>query len=244
MATRKIVHIDEEKCDGCGQCIPSCEEGAIQLVDGKARLVKDIYCDGLGACLGTCPQGAITIDEREADSFDIHAAHQHVERLKQAEAKPCLAPAGGCPGSLARSLQPQAAAPAAEPSAPTPSALQNWPLQLHLVPPSAPYFQGGDLLFAADCVGFALPDFHSTLLRGKQLIIACPKLDDTHAYLDKLVAIFQNNAVRSVEIARMEVPCCLGLRRLIETAIDQAGVDVPVAVTVVGIDGGVVAHTE
>lgn len=240
MAVRNIVKIDEEKCDGCGLCIPSCEEGAIQLVDGKARLVSEVYCDGLGDCLGVCPQDAITVEEREADDFDAAVAEEHVARLERASAPPEPAPApplGGCPGALARQFPTKAAKePGACPEA-TPSELTNWPLQLHLVPPTAPYLEGADLLFAADCVGFALPDFHRKLLRGKVLIIACPKLDDTEAYLPKLIEIFRQNDLRSVEVAHMEVPCCLGLRRLIEVALQEAGSDVPLTVTKVAIGG-------
>jgi Pyruvate/2-oxoacid:ferredoxin oxidoreductase delta subunit len=271
MSIRKVVKIDEAKCNGCGACVPSCAEGAIQVIGGKARLVSDVYCDGLGACLGECPQGAITIEEREAAGFDEAQAHEHVARLKQAtRPAPAPAPQPGCPGSMARTLRPAAVphgggcpgtlarlregdAPA-EPresggccgaeASPTPSELANWPLQLHLVPPTAPYLQGADLLFAADCVGFALPDFHARLLRGKQLVIACPKLDDTNAYLEKLTELFQRNGVRSVEVAHMEVPCCFGLRRLVETALAQAGVDVPLTVTKVGIGGDILERTE
>lgn len=262
MAVRKIVQIDEEKCNGCGQCIPACHEGAIQLVDGKAKLVSDVYCDGLGDCLGTCPQDAITIIEREAADYDQAAVDERLEQL-EAEAAPQEAPAaggcpgaqarslsadaghaGGCPGAAARQLQPEQADAPSQDAAPTPSELQNWPLQLHLVPPTAPYLKGADLLFAADCVGFACPDFHKDLLRGKQLIIACPKLDDANAYLEKLVTLFESNAVNSVEVAHMEVPCCFGLRRLIEVALERAGVDVPLTVTKVGIDGEVQERVE
>jgi len=259
MAIRKVVKIDETKCNGCGACVPSCAEGAIQVVGGKARLVSDVYCDGLGACLGECPQGAISIEEREAVAFDEAKAHQHVARQKAAEQPPAgcpgtmartLRPAavphgGGCPGTLARQFQPKGGGCCGAEGEPAPAAseLANWPLQLHLVPPTAPYLQGADLLFAADCVGFALPDFHARLLRGKQLVIACPKLDDTDAYLEKLTELFARSAVRSVEVAHMEVPCCFGLRRLVEMAIQRAGVDVPLTVTKVGIGGDVLERT-
>ncbi len=262
MAVRNIVQIDEEKCNGCGQCIPTCHEGAIQLVDGKAKLVSDVYCDGLGDCLGTCPQDAITMIEREAADYDQAAVDERLEQL-EAETAPQEAPAaggcpgtqarslrpaaghaGGCPGATARQLQPERADAPSQDAAPTPSELQNWPLQLHLVPPTAPYLKGADLLFAADCVGFASPAFHKDLLRGKQLIIACPKLDDANAYLEKLVALFKGNAVNSVEVAHMEVPCCFSLRRLIEVALQRAGVDVPLTVTKVGISGEVQERVE
>ncbi len=228
MVMRKIVHIDEEKCDGCGLCVPSCAEGAIQIVDGKARLVADVYCDGLGACLGHCPQDAISVEDREADEFDEQAAHRHVERLKSAR-KPQRA--GGCPGTVVQSLlnvlpttQPAAATANAEPSD---SALGNWPVQLHLVPPHAPFLRDADLLLVADCVPFAYADFHERFLRGKPVVIGCPKLDDGRAYVEKLAAILAQAALRSLTVVHMEVPCCTGLVRIAEAAIALAGHRVP-----------------
>ena len=199
MAKRKIIKIDEEKCNGCGLCIPHCAEGAIRIIDGKARLVSDIFCDGLGACLGHCPQGAIRIIERKADAFDEAKAHAH-RRVST-----------GCPSSQALAFA----------AAPSESHLANWPLQLSLVPVNAPYLEGADVLLAADCVAFCLPDFHERLLRGKILIIACPKLDDTQIYAEKLTQMVTVHKIKSLTIAHMEVPCCFGLKMLIEEALER-----------------------
>jgi Pyruvate/2-oxoacid:ferredoxin oxidoreductase delta subunit len=248
MVRRKIVQIDEEKCDGCGLCVPSCAEGAIQVIDGKARLVSDVYCDGLGACLGHCPQDAIRIEEREAEAFDEQAAHQHVERLKS-PSRPHSH--NGCPGAAVQSLlkvlasspQPNlAAAPARRPAAehkaePSPSALGNWPVQLHLVPPHAPYLREADLLLVADCVPFAYADFHRHLLRGKPVVIGCPKLDDVRAYVDKLATILVQASIRSLTVVHMEVPCCTGLVRIAQAAIAQAGRNVPLEEVTISIRG-------
>ncbi len=219
MPIRKIVEIDEEKCDGCGLCVDVCHEGAIQLVDGKARLISDILCDGFGDCLGECPQGAITITEREAEEYSQQAVDEH--RTPKNPASPALPMVGGCPGSASRQLHP-ATTPATS-GAPQPSQLRNWPVQLHLAPVQAPYFDGAKLLIAADCVPFAHGDFHNGLLAGRTLLIGCPKLDDTSAYLEKLSAIFRFNALSSVEVAYMEVPCCRGLVMLVQKAIEAAG---------------------
>jgi len=240
MAKRKIVQIDEERCNGCGLCVSSCAEGAIQLIDGKARLVKDDYCDGLGACLGDCPQGAITIIERDAAAFDEHAVEEHLERLGR---KPAAAPApahhahgGGCPGSMMRQF---AAKPAAAPLEGAPSALQQWPVQLHLVSPTAPYFRDADLLLAADCAAFACGDFHARFLSGHALAIACPKLDDPSGYVEKLAAMITEGGIRSITIVMMQVPCCRGLERLVELAMQVAGTPIPLHRVIVGIEGGV-----
>jgi len=203
MAKRKIVQIDQDKCDGCGLCVPSCAEGAIQVIAGKARLVSDVYCDGLGACLGECPQGAITIVEREAEAFDEQAAHRH-----------------GPPDE-------------------EPSALGNWPLQLHLVPPTAPHLRDADLLLVADCVPFALADFHGRFLRGRPVVIGCPKLDDGEAYVAKLVSILTLSSIRSLTVLHMEVPCCQGLVRIAQTALAAAGAQVRLDDVTISIRGRV-----
>ncbi len=205
MAKRKIVQIDLEKCDGCGLCLPSCAEGAIQVIDGKARLVSDVYCDGLGACLGECPQGAIAIVEREAEAFDEQAAHAHVAAMPDEE----------------------------------PSALGNWPLQLHLVPATAPYLQNADLLLVADCVPFALADFHRRFLRGRPVVIGCPKLDDGEAYVAKLVSILTLASIRSLTVVHMEVPCCQGLVRIAQAALAATGAQVPLEDVTISIRGRV-----
>jgi len=235
---RKIVRIDEEKCDGCGLCIPACQEGAIRLIDGKARLVKETYCDGLGDCLGECPQGAITIEEREADPFDPAAVAQYLA----ADPKPASAPApatNSCPGAAVRTLRTEGVPLPADAAAgrASPSALSNWPVQLMLAPVEAPYFRGARLLIAADCTAFAFADFHAGLLAGKMLLVGCPKLDDADIYLEKLADIFTRNDIRDIEVVHMEVPCCHALKRLVQDAVEASGKDVPLKITCVGVRG-------
>ena len=234
---RQIIHIDEELCNGCGLCVPSCAEGAIQIIDGKARLVSETFCDGLGACLGECPQGAITMEEREAATFDEVAVTEHLARVRPAAEPPVVH--AGCPGAAARMLQPSAAPSARNGDAV--SRLANWPVQLHLVPTQAPYFQGAKLLIAADCVPAALPDFHDRMLDGHILLIGCPKLDDTQTYQAKLARIFADNAIQSIESAYMEVPCCMGLVFLVKQALADSGMadSIPLTLTKVGIQGDV-----
>ena len=251
--TRKIINIDEDLCDGCGLCIPSCHERAIQLVDTpngkKARLVKEIYCDGLGACLGTCPTGALTIEEREAEAFDEAATQRYVaaetgHAESTAQKTTQQAPVfHDCPS--ARMFQWGAQSETTEQSVQSgqsvvsQSELRQWPVQLHLVPPNAPYFQQANLVIAADCVPFAYANFHQEFLKGEDNAIAvgCPKLDDTRAYLEKLTQIIRLNQLKSIRIVNMEVPCCFGLVRLVQQAIDRSGVDVPVKVTTISIKG-------
>jgi NAD-dependent dihydropyrimidine dehydrogenase PreA subunit len=246
--TRNIVRIDEEKCDGCGLCIPQCKEGALQIIDGKARLVSEIYCDGLGACLGHCPNDAITVEEREAEEFDEKAVEEHLkEKPKVPETSSPHAAAGhGCPSarvfSFAAKKRP-APSPEGSPSQPAESALAQWPVQLTLVPVSAPYLQGADLLIAADCVPFAYAGFHKDLLEGKALVIACPKLDDTEPYLQKLAAIFAKCDLKSITVAHMEVPCCFGLVNLVHEALKLAGKEIPVRDVTLSIQGEIAHDT-
>jgi Pyruvate/2-oxoacid:ferredoxin oxidoreductase delta subunit len=243
---RQIITIDEEKCNGCGLCVAACAEGAIQLVNGKARLVRDDYCDGLGACLGECPQDAISMEEREAPAFDpaaVAARLGHGEDAKSASPAPPHGghhhPGGACPGMamLDFGKAPQRTASGASDKTSTPSELRQWPVQLHLVPPTAPYWRDADLLLAADCTAFALGGFHGELLQGRRLIIACPKLDDTDGYVEKLTTILAENEVRSLTVARMEVPCCGGLVRIAQQALAASGRDIPFEVVTVGIQG-------
>jgi ferredoxin len=241
-----IVQIDEEKCDGCGLCVPSCEEGAIQVRDGKARLVSDVYCDGLGACLGHCPRGAISIIERQAEPFDEEAAMEHVRAANRPGA-PAASP-GTCPGSAAGGLHLNVLAGAPSPPGPTggssvggerASGLANWPIQLHLVPPQAPFLQNADVLLVADCVPFAYADFHRRFLNGRPVVIGCPKLDDGRVYVEKLAQMLRVAGIRSLSVMHMEVPCCTGLLRIAEAAIETAGREVPLESVVISIRGQV-----
>ncbi|NLS92283.1 MAG: 4Fe-4S binding protein [Planctomycetaceae bacterium] len=248
MPLRKIVHIDEEKCDGCGQCVPSCQEGAIQIIGGKARLVSDVYCDGLGACLGHCPQGAIRIIERDAGQFDEAAVEAHLAADKLPAA--CERPHGGCPGAAVQSFGLNVL-PAAPPLPGSPSVgekghhespssqLSHWPVQLALIPPAAPFLQGADLLLAAQCAAFAMGDFHEKLLQNRPIAIACPKLDNGQAHLEKLTAVLRTSDVRSLSIIRMEVPCCSGLVRIARAAIEACGKPIPLHEVVVSTRGEV-----
>lgn len=217
MAVRNIVKIDESKCNGCGLCATACAEGAIQIVNGKARLVSDSYCDGLGACLGHCPQDAITIEPREAAQFDEQAVKAHLGHdAKKAE------PVFACPGLAAHQFRPESTAPRSDAQA-VPSQLSHWPVQLKLVSPTAPYFADADLLLVADCVPFAMGDFHSRFLKGHSVAVGCPKLDDAEFYIDKLAEILQANNLRSLTVVHMEVPCCSGLARIAREAIALSG---------------------
>jgi Fe-S-cluster-containing hydrogenase component 2 len=239
--TRQIIEIDEELCDGCGLCIPSCAEGALQMVDGKAKLVSDSLCDGIGNCLGECPQEAIRVIEREAAEYDEKHVEQHLEQLrrKQQGREQDRPVAGGCPGAASRMF-----APAAEPAAESAegsqirSRLRNWPVELMLVPEQAPYYDDADLLISADCVPFAEPNFHRELLDGRVLMIACPKLDNAQFYVEKLGRILGQNNIRSVTVAFMEVPCCFGLVHVVKQAIEQSGSSIDGRAVRVGIQGG------
>ena len=230
---RQIVRIDEEKCDGC---VPSCVEGALQIVDGKARLISETYCDGLGACLGECPRDAITIEEVEAEQFDEKAAARYLESTRQAEPElPC-----GCPGSAMAQFEPRTAVETAAPSAPSqPSLLGHWPVQLTLVPPAAPFLQGADVVLAAHCVPFAYAGFHRDFLESRALLIACPKLDDFTAHLAKLTAILSQSDVKSITVLHMEVPCCSGLVHMARQAIQFSGKDIPLRDVTIGVRGDV-----
>ena len=278
MATRNIVHIDQEKCNGCGLCVSACAEGAIQMVDGKAKLVSDVYCDGLGACLGHCPQDAIHIEVREAAEFDeaqvkkLLAAQgrEFVPPAHTVPAKPAVSPAahhvpggcpgsalrsmpggdgGGCPGTKLRQMQKKladavSARPAADAGA-VPAALSeltHWPVQLRLVPPHAPFLQGAELLLVGDCVPFACADFHSRFLKGRPVLVACPKLDDADSNIDRLAAVLAEGGVKSVTVVHMEVPCCRGLVHQLKQAAQIIGSSIPLRTAVIGIDGTVISE--
>jgi ferredoxin len=231
---RKIVRIDEEKCNGCGLCIGGCHEGALKLIDGKAKLVSDSYCDGLGACLPDCPTGAITIMEREAEGFDEAAVENHLAGQGKAFHTP---PAGGCPGSMARTINRQAANISCAVSSQA-SELRQWPCQLQLVPVNAPYFEQAHLLIAADCAAYACADIHARFMRNKITLIGCPKLDGTN-YAEKLAEILKSHEIKSITVVRMEVPCCGGLVNAVKEAIINSGKMIPWSVAVIGTDGNV-----
>jgi NAD-dependent dihydropyrimidine dehydrogenase PreA subunit len=237
---RKIIEIDENLCTGCGECVPACAEGALRIVDGKARMLAEKYCDGLGACLGECPTGALRIIEREADDFDEEAveellASQKTEAAKQ-EPMPC-----GCPSARLQTFAPatpcQAANAPVQPGPATGSALSHWPVQIRLVPPSAPFLKGADLLIAADCVPVAYPDFHRDLLSGKVVMVGCPKFDEAEGAIQKFTEIFASSGIKSITVAIMEVPCCSNMRHIVSQALSRAGKTIPVREVVISARG-------
>ena len=233
---RKIIHIDEEKCNGCGICANACHEGAIDIIDGKAKLVREHFCDGLGDCLPACPTGAITFEEREAPAYDEAAVKAAQKNKNQAE-KPHQ-----CPGTMMRQMKREQTAPAFELPSDVASALkpasqlQNWPVQIKLAPVQAPYFNGAKLLIAADCTAYAYASFHQDFVKGKVTLIGCPKLDAVD-YSEKLTAIIANNDIQSVTIVRMEVPCCGGLEMAAKKALQASGKFIPWQVVTISIDG-------
>lgn len=233
---RKIIRIDRERCNGCGACAKACHEGAIEIINGKAALVREHFCDGLGDCLPECPTGAISFEEREAPAYDekaVKAAQEKVFLKNQAASKHT-----GCPGAKSMQLQRPAAAETGIP-APNPgqmSALRNWPVQIKLAPVSAPYYNGAKLLIAADCTAYAYASFHQDFIRNKLTLIGCPKLDQVD-YSEKLTAIIQGNDIQSVTIVRMEVPCCGGLEMAAKKALQNSGKFIPWQVVTISIDG-------
>ncbi len=231
---REIITIDEKKCDGCGACVPACAEGALQIIDGKARLISEVYCDGLGACLGECPRGAIRIEEREAEQFDEEAAQRHVEESARTKRPAPAAAAPGCPSMAAGLEKSSMGCPGVSVSGGP--VLSNWPIQLGLVPPAAPFLQDADLLLAADCTAYAHGGLQD-LAKGRVLIIACPKLDDIESHLAKLSAILDQSAVRRITVVRMEVPCCSALVGVVTEAVRRSGKDIPVDVAIIGVKG-------
>jgi Pyruvate/2-oxoacid:ferredoxin oxidoreductase delta subunit len=234
MVLRNIVQIDEKKCNGCGLCIPACAEGALQIIDGKAKLVKDVYCDGLGACLGKCPQDAITIIQREATEFDEKAAQEHVKESRTAPTDHTRFT--GCPSTQTMQLKPEAE-PSTNVTEKRKSQLSTWPVQLKLLPPNAPFLKNADLLITADCVPFAYANFHEDMLKNRTLIVGCPKLDDVTLYRNKLAQIFRIADIRTVNVVNMEVPCCFGLHRLVQEAMELSGKKVPLIQETISING-------
>ncbi len=234
---RKIIEINEDLCNGCGECVSACAENAIQIIDGKAKLISESYCDGLGNCLGDCPTGALKIVERVADDFDEEAVIA-IQKKKEAEqSKPM---ACGCPGTMMRDRRHEK--PSSQPVSlgSQPSELRQWPLQIHLVPPHAPFLRGSDLLIAADCCAFAYAGFHGDFLKNKSLLIGCPKLDDGDAYIERLTDIFKEAGIKSITVLRMEVPCCMGITHIAQEALNASGVEIPFKEIVVSVDGRVI----
>lgn len=246
---RDIIIINEELCDGCGECVSSCAEGALEIINGKARLKGEILCDGAGACVGHCPTGALTVEKRESEAYDETAV---AIALRQSQRHNSIPLAQGCPGSAMRQWgerAPTVTTEAGVPGTPSaraaqPSQLRQWPVQLMLVPPMAPYFKNADLLIVADCVPFAFPDFHERFLKGKALVVGCPKLDNLQHYLEKLTEIFRTNDLKSVEVVKMEVPCCGGIAQAAIEARGRAGADFPLTVTTLGIRGDLQERSE
>ena len=286
---REIITIDEDRCNGCGQCVPNCHEGALQIIEGKARLISELMCDGLGACIGHCPEGAISVEEREADAYDevatisnmIHSGkatvfahlkhlqdhnetgylnqaldfiranreampfeisevHELLHQQKQASSDSCNS-GGGCPGSAPVAFEASGLKMAA-PQTAAPSALTQWPVQMHLINPAASYFQGADLLVAADCAGFAYGNFHNDFIKGRKMVIACPKLDQGRdIYIEKLVKLIDEARVNTITVVIMEVPCCGGLSQMINIATQRASRKVPVKEVMISIKGEILA---
>jgi Fe-S-cluster-containing hydrogenase component 2 len=251
---RKIIEIDEELCDGCGNCVPSCAEGALKIVDGKARVIAEIYCDGLGACLGECPMGALKIVERQAEEFDEQAVEEHLAKQKQKEKiQPAPVFSGGCPSARVQSFGASKSSAAsgshAEPSSadaadPTQSALSHWPVQIMLVPPTAPFLKGADLLVLADCVPVAFPTVHRDFIKGKAVTMGCPKLDNAQYYIEKFAQIFKESGIKSITSVIMEVPCCGGLPMIVKKAMQMAGVNIPMEEVIISTRGEILQRTQ
>jgi len=250
VALRKIIEIDRDLCDGCGLCTTACAEGALALDDeGKAVLVRDLFCDGMGVCLDVCPTGALTIVEREGVEYDPDAAREHVVQLRGPEVARGVHTGPGAPtgdgggtGRDAAAVTAAGATSAGTGATPAPSELTQWPVQLHLISPVAPYFKGADLLVAADCTAFTRGSFHADLLKGRKLVVACPKLDDVSPYVDKLAELIRVNEPSSITLALMTVPCCGGLKRILERAIQLSGRDLQVRTVMIGLNGEIVSQ--
>lgn len=250
ISKRKMITINEELCNGCGQCVPACAEGALAIVDGKAKLVKEIYCDGLGACLGDCPTGALKVEVREAADFDPEAVTEHLKAQGREVPDHMPDPAslrmdsgapkqGGCPGAALQSLTPcgKANVPAAQHG----SALSHWPVQLRLVPPAAPFLKGADLLLTADCVPVAMPSYHGEYVPDRVVLMGCPKFDDQMSYVEKLADIIAENDLKSITVMEMEVPCCSSMSAILNEAVRRAGKSVPTERVTVARNGAVLS---
>ena len=246
---RKIIEIDEEKCDGCGLCVPACAEGSLEVVDGKVRVVADNLCDGLGACLGECPNDALKIVEREAEEFDEEAVEKYLaeKEAKEKAKSPERVIGGGCPSARVMEFTPPGTQanerPQVAESAAQTSALSHWPIQIHLVPPTAPFLKGADLLVLADCVPVAFPTFHQDFLKGKAVMMGCPKLDDAQKYIDKFAQVFRVAGIKSITTVVMEVPCCSGLPMIVKKGLEISGADIPIEEVVVSTKGKILNRT-
>ncbi len=252
---RMMIKIDEEKCTGCGLCVPACEEGALQIVDGKAKLVSEVYCDGLGACLGECPEGALTVEERIVEDFDPDAVKRllseqgraipnHMpepESLRLNEKKSSSSHAGGCPGAAVKTMSPCQQADIPTVSTAQGSNLSHWPVQLRLVPSSAPFLKGADLLLTADCVPVALPGYHADYVAGKVVLMGCPKFDNGMEYVQKLAEIIRESDLNSITVMEMEVPCCSSMSAILQQALKQAGQEVATDRLTISLKGQVLA---
>jgi len=242
--TRKIIQIDDELCDGCGQCAPNCAEGALQIIDGKARIVADKLCDGLGACLGECPNGALKIIEREADDFDEHAVEKHLSEREAKMKKEQMPMACGCPSQQIQTFVPSTSArPDMNKGTSTrASALSHWPIQIRLVPAEAKFLKNAHLLVVADCVPVAYPYLHEELLAGKAVMMGCPKFDDADAYIQKFKDVFAKAGIQSITIAYMEVPCCSGLPWIVKKALEAGSFKIPVTEVVISARGEILSR--
>ena len=235
MVKRNIVKIDQDKCNGCGQCVNTCAEGAIEIINGKAKLVSEVYCDGLGACLGTCPQDAITVEQREAAEFDEEATKEHLAKAKNTQKPVDFV----CPGMRAAKLREKVGPEDSPKTTARQSRLSHWPVQLKLVSPAAPYFAGADLLLVADCVPFAMGDFHEKFLKNHSVVVGCPKLDDAGFYIDKLGEILTVNKIDSLTVVHMEVPCCSGLTQIAKQAISKNKIEMDFEDVTIDLQGHV-----
>jgi ferredoxin len=237
---RKIIEIDEGLCTGCGECVPACAEGAIQVTDGKARLIKEQYCDGLGACLGECPSGALKIVERQAEEFDEESVTEHLQAQAANVQKAEATMACGCPSTQIECFASPRARndrKAPEAQASYASALSHWPVQIRLVPPTAPFLKGAQLLVAADCTPIAYPHFHRDFLEGKAVMVGCPKFDDAQAYIQRFAEIFKTADIKGITVVVMEVPCCQGLPMIIKKGMELAGKKIPMDQVIIGTHG-------
>jgi Fe-S-cluster-containing hydrogenase component 2 len=234
---RKIIEINEELCNGCGQCVLSCAEGAIRVVDGKAKLIKEIYCDGLGACIGECPTGALTIMEREAEDFDERAVEEHLETIAKQPVE--LKMTSGCPSARIQTFEPSGVQ---NHTAKAVSELTHWPVQIRLVPPKAEFLRGADLLIASDCTAVSSPNFHRDFLKGRVVLIGCPKFDDSYEYIRRFADIFKTSGIKSVTTLVMEVPCCQNFPGVVRQGMDRAGKNIPMETIVINSRGEILSR--